>query len=56
MKTMILAALAAISLSVATTQVVQAANFAAPEASHSSAPAGNMDFGPSGSNLEGGWG
>ena len=56
MKSMILAVLAATSLSLATSETVQAASFAAPQNSYSSAPAGNMDFGPSGTALEGGWG
>jgi len=56
MKTMILAAVAAMSLSVATTEMVQAASFAAPQTSYHSAPDGSRDFGPSGTDLEGGWG
>jgi hypothetical protein len=56
MKVVILAAVAALGLAVAGTQGAQAATFGAPQTTLHEAPSDSLDFGPSGSEVDGGWG
>jgi hypothetical protein len=56
MKIVILAVFAALNLSVAGAQVARAANLATPQTTLLGAQSDNVDFGPSGSDSDGGWG
>jgi len=56
MKTIILAAFATMSLVVGSSQRLSAATLDTQSAVHHSGPSENMDFEPSGSEVEGGWG
>jgi hypothetical protein len=56
MKSAILAAFAALSLAAASGYSAQAATFGAPQTTLHGAPSDNVDFGPGGSDVDGGWG
>jgi hypothetical protein len=56
MKLVILAVVAALGLAMAGTQGAEAATLSTSQSTLHGAPSDNVDFGPSGSEGDGGWG